>query len=247
MAAIFRVSEEKRMSTASERIQFRSFMALDLADPAIALPRMAAFGNWLASERQAGRITIDDDVLRLRTSGLKADREGRDGLLFAYGLGLWSGRKIFVAKSESADYDLIAGRRDGAADDLNAAWSWTKIQHKELPPSDRNPDIELSQLLAGVRDKYKQPTGTVLLIRLNREGSFDPHNVDLAGITFSETWFVWSSDGGGSKWAVWGTPMGAQPAIGFDYPTPDQAGPDGQREIEEWLAARIAEVEAAMS
>jgi hypothetical protein len=231
--------------TANELIQFRSFISLDLADPAIALPRMAAFWNWLATEQQAGRIKMDEDVRRMRTQGLKADREGRDGLLFVHGLGLWSGKKIVLSKSESADYDLIAGRRDGPDDDATAPWSWTKIQHKELPPTDLNPDIELSQLLDGIRARYKQPTDTVLLIRLNREGTFDPHAVDLTGINFLETWFVWCSDGG-SQWAIWGTPLGEQPAIGFNYPSPEPPGPDGKSVTDTWLAERIAEVEAAM-
>src|SRR5437870_13468265 len=94
--------------------------------------------NWLADERMAPMVR------RLRTPGLRKQRESRDAAIFTYLVGRALSVEMFFAREEAADYDFVVRWR------ANGQLHFCPVQLKELIPADLNPVATLDGLLRGL-------------------------------------------------------------------------------------------------
>src|SRR5258706_16193827 len=100
---------------------------LDYRDPSPFLRRMRVLEDRISRSRLPGAHE------GLRTNKLKRWRETRDVALFCVGISARIGQTVYLARSESQDYDFIARWVTGDTR------RFTPIQLKEVVPSDLNP------------------------------------------------------------------------------------------------------------
>ena len=153
---------------------------------------------------------IPPRVLRLRTSALKPDREGRDAALFAHGIAAAMGTKVYFARQEAADYDFVT--RWLVGDELR----YCAVQLKELPPEDLNPLLTLESLLSGL-GKYGT-TRTALAVLLNKAGVMDAASLPQQARRFSQVWLFWLASPDGNRWKIQGDILATPFTYDFHYP-----------------------------
>jgi len=158
---------------------------------------------------------IDPIVARLRTPGLKPDREGRDAALFTYAMCRASAKDIRFARAEDEDYDFVTCWQEAATS------HYTPVQLKELVPEDLNPRASLPALFEAVAAKYAAPTTTVLAVRLNRTAKLsDLLLVEMPPLGFAEVWYFCSVSADAQRWALFGDAKSQMKQLYFDYPQP---------------------------
>jgi hypothetical protein len=175
-------------------------------DPAVVLPKLRAVEHALAE------IEVDHDLARLRTNGLKSYREARDAALFTYGMSSLTGRTIYLAPVEKSDYDFVTlWQEEGTR-------YFQPVQLKELVPHDLNPSATLERLFMSIRRKYPKQSSTALVIKLGRAGQFPLQSMQLTGLPFMETWYLWAASPDQSRWEIYGLMDGAPVRHVFEYP-----------------------------
>jgi len=186
------------------REQLNHWGTLTYHDPARILRDLRALEHEVASIK-------DDKVRRLRTPTLKKYREGRDGALFTYGMGVAQERPMGYATEESGDYDfVVAWIQEGQQ-------HFCPVQLKELVPADLNPRATLEDLLANL-PTYSPGTDTVLAVKLNRRGKMDLKTIRMPAIPFRQLWFFWAAAADGNRWSIYGDALKEPGESRFDYP-----------------------------
>lgn len=145
---------------------------------------------------------------RLRTAGLKEQREARDAAIFAHGLATVLGTKVLFAPEEAADFDFVVSWIEEGYDRFCA------VQLKELVPDDLNPMQTLDELLTRLR-KYPK-TDTILAILLNK--SLPAREIVVSGVPFRELWLFWQSSPDASRWGLEGDLLSDSKRYEFRYP-----------------------------
>ena len=168
-------------------------------------------------EASLGEHSMPDKVRRLRTNGLKPEREMRDAALFCVGISERFGLQIRFAPVEDEDFDFVA------------TWLAEETQHfctvqlKEVAPEDLNPVSSIDDALKAL-SKYSNAHDLTVAIRLSRATQFDPTSICVPNnLAFGGLWVFGCVSEDQSKWAVWGDFMAAAvgPVAGtaFDYPS----------------------------
>jgi hypothetical protein len=163
-------------------------------------------------ERMLRDVVIDERVARLRTNGLRSERETRIACIFAVGLSVALGRQFWVAPGEDGDHDFLIV----APEIQEVSGAVVPVQLKELVPADLNSDQTLADLKARVA--HCPRSSTVLLIHLNRRGTISFDDLQTFASPFSENWFLWCSDREQTRWAIFGMRNGEPVHTEFEYP-----------------------------
>jgi|ERR1039458_2207279 hypothetical protein len=164
-------------------------------------------------------LDVADKVLRLRTNDLQNIREGRNAALFAHGMATATGRKVYFAAHEAADYDFVTSWI------INEERFFCAVQLKELVPTDLNPTASLEQLLVSLA-KY-QTTSTVLAILLNRPAQLTLEQLAKFNVPFGQAWLFWLESANGSRWMIEGDLLNNPASYPFRYPEPTLGVPVG--------------------
>jgi hypothetical protein len=185
-------------------IRVRALANRQFYDPEAVLRRLRAV------EVQVARSDTPDLIRRLRTNKLKTEREARDALLFAYGMGRAVAGKVWVAPGEVEDCDFVTKTQAHGTEFFSC------VQLKELAPEDRNSKQTLGDLVAGLANLPR--SDTVLAIRLNRRGQIPFAELATVRVPFAELWYFWSAGPDGNDWRLYGDAMGSPALYEFQYP-----------------------------
>lgn len=166
-------------------------------------------------ESSLGEYSMPDKVRRLRTNGLKPEREMRDAALFCVGISERFELQIRFAPVEDEDFDFVA------------TWSADQSQHfcpvqlKEVAPHDLNPTSAIEDVLKSL-SKYSAAHDLTVAVRLNRAVLFEPVSISVPeNLRLGGLWVFGCVSPDQLKWAVWGDFMAADIApfgTVFDYP-----------------------------
>lgn len=189
-------------------IEINEWGQLPYSDPELVLRDLRRLECAIVDEPR------DPKVRRLRTAGLKEQREARDAALFAFGMRHVVGTNVYVAPLGSdSEYDFIVKFVDGET------FKFVPVQLKELVPEDLNSAATLDGLLKKLTGPRYQPSSeTVLAIRLNRTFKFDPPECSKLYSPFSEIWLFGQVSFDGDRWAIWGDLKGDPQRFDFNYP-----------------------------
>lgn len=192
-------------------LRVREWSKLTFVDPVDILVEYRRLELQIAS-LPPERVKLSRRQRRLRTNDLKREREGRDAALFAHGMAALKGTKIFVALTESQDYDFVSMC---VVDEVQ---HFVPVQLKELAPEDLAKRRDLSGLLSGLH--LIAPTDTVLAVRLNRTVHVNFQDLKIPRLPYAELWFFWCGNPTQSKWSLYGDALGTPTLSTFEYPTP---------------------------
>jgi hypothetical protein len=106
----------------------------------------------------------NEKVRTLRTKMLQPHLQGRQGALFCYGMQSFVGSKVYFARHEGEDYDIVTMY------ERNREIHHTPVQLKELVPEALNPKATLQ---AEIEKLKKYPKGPVVAVHLNRRMRID--------------------------------------------------------------------------
>jgi len=188
------------------QVQINEFARLPFRDPTPVLRDLRKLEEGLET------VSIDPRLRRLRTGGLKPEREARDAALFSHGMAQVLGTKVFVAPVEADDYDFVTM---WVADDTQ---HFCPVQLKELVPDDLNSQATLRTLLEGL-SRYAPSLNTALAVRLNRAGHIEFADLELPRIPFSQLWFFGCASADSARWFLYGDALADPKLVRFDYPT----------------------------
>jgi len=193
-----------------DKIRQRQFSKYEYGDPYGLLRKLRELEG--SPELQV----MPENVRRLRTNGLKAEREMRDAALFCVGMSERLGLPIRFAPVEESDFDFVAACY---ADEI---WHFLPVQLKECVPEDRNANGSVDSILAATLRKYSDLSEITVALRFNRETRFEPEKLVLPdGIELGGLWVFGCVSADKSKWAIWGDFAARESApvgIVFDYP-----------------------------
>lgn len=161
--------------------------------------------------------SMPEKVRRMRTNGLKPDREMRDAALFCVGISERFGLQIGMAPVEDEDFDFVA---TWVADETQ---HFCTVQLKEVAPEDLNPSSSIENVSQAL-NKYSNPNDLTVAIRPNRATRFDPSSIHIPkSLALGGLWVFGCISEDQSKWAVWGDFVvagdGPVAATIFDYPS----------------------------
>lgn len=135
-----------------DSIRRRQLYRLEYGDP-------TGFLRELRKEERQLRpllAALPDRTRRLRTNGLKREREMRDAALFCHGMAERLGRKVLLSPAEIDDFDFVA---------LDCGSGEPRpVQLKELAPSDCNSTASLRDVMAGLA-RYADAADLTVAIR----------------------------------------------------------------------------------
>ncbi len=153
----------------------------------------------------------NDKIKHLRTQKLRPHHEGREAALFCHGLASLIGSKVYFARHEAMDYDIVTMFKSG--DELHFA----PVQLKELVPEDLNPtatfEVELKKL-----EKYTDSKGLIVAFHLNRKGQFDLSKLSIPKLGISQLWVFGAETADREKWFLIGDLLKEPQKISFSYP-----------------------------
>src|SRR5436190_1384209 len=124
------------------RIWLNTAKDLEFRDPKPFLKRLRKL------QRKVSRSNLPSAVKDLRTNDLKEWREAREAALFCVGIGQRMGHTVFLAKSESHDYDFVAC---WVRDDTR---HFAPVQLKEVVPTELNSAASIQKIIEALPPKY---------------------------------------------------------------------------------------------
>lgn len=170
---------------------------------------------------QLGAIASSDllraappEVAALQTRELRPLAERRHGALFFYLMGQAQRTPVYFSHLEGADHDFVGlYERDGIQ-------HYVPVQMKELPPVERNPTIQLQDIIDAARDRYADATDLTVAVAMNRVGEIRLSKLNLSGMAIKGLWLFGTSHPDQSRWMLIGNLMqGNAQAQEFHYPT----------------------------
>jgi hypothetical protein len=192
---------------ARDSLRLRQLATLKYYDPATVLRELRQI------EFDPKFAKLPDKVRQMRTQSQKVWREGRIGLLFAYGMGLRVlNCPVTLATGEAEDYDFVTRWMVGDTE------NYSPIQEKEWPPLHLNDQVELEEVLARL-GKSTAPTDTVALVHLNRRVELDLQRVRIPAMNFKELWFIGATTPDQNDWVLVGDVLHAPQRYDFKYPS----------------------------
>ena len=189
---------DRSWANAAKKLEFR--------DPRPYLKRLREI------EAKVATSNLPRAVRNLRTNSLKEWREAREAAIFCVGIADRVGQTVFLARSESHDYDFIA------------SWVADEVQHlapvqlKEVVPTDLNPASSVLSTVDSLQTKYVDSRDLTVAIHLNRGVEFDPSVIRVPALKIAALWVYGAISPDQSEWGLWGdfldTPLGTR----FAYP-----------------------------
>ena len=152
------------------------------------------------------------NVRSLRTNSLKECRELREAAIFCHGMGERLGRKVFLAQSESQDYDFVGYSVVG---DLG---HFTPVQLKEVVPADLNPAASVQKTIDALA-KYADSEDLTVAIHLSQRIHFDPSSLIIPNLRIGGLWVFGAISADQSEWALWGDLLSEVKGEAFEYPS----------------------------
>ena len=165
---------------------------LAFRDPAPFLARLRQLEPKVAISR------LSANASSLRTNSLKQWKQLREAAIFCVGMGARMGRKVYLAKSESLDYDFIAR---WVSDDTQ---HFAPIQLKEVVPHEINPLASAQATIDLLPSKYVDSKDLTIAVYLNRVTRFDPAALCVPQMEVAALWVFGGLSGGKSQWGLWG-------------------------------------------
>ena len=151
-------------------------------------------------------------VRRLRTNKLKRSREMRDAALFCYGMGQRMRTTVFLAESETQDYDFVASWI------VEGVQNIAPVQLKEAVPNDLNPSASVQMTIDSL-SKYADSGDLTVVIRLNQRRLFDPDKLIIPTLQIASLWTFGAVSADASEWILWGNFLEECQGTRFVYPT----------------------------
>ncbi len=162
-------------------------------------------------EPQFAASSLPQRVKHLRTNALKEWREAREAALFCYGMGQRIGQTVFLARSESQDYDFIAC---WVVDDTQ---HFAPVQLKEVVPTNLNPAASLEAILKAL-EKYVDSEDLTVAIHLNQNKRFELATVVVPPLRIAALWVFAAISENQSEWGLWGNFLEQPERTRFEYP-----------------------------
>jgi hypothetical protein len=120
------------------------------------------------------------------------------------------GCTVYLAKSESQDYDFVASWITGDTR------SFAPIQLKEVVPAERNPVASIQKTIDALQSKYVDSLGLTVAIYLNQQVHFDPSSLRIPKLKIAALWVFGGL--GDSTWGLWGDFLDQPIGTSFEYP-----------------------------
>ena len=108
------------------------------------------------------------------------------------------GQKVYLAKSESLDYDFIAS---WVSED---ARHFAPVQLKEVVPHEINPASSVQAAIDSLPGKYVDSKDLTVAVYLNRVTRFDPSALQVPPMNVAALWVFGGLSEGKSQWGLWG-------------------------------------------
>lgn len=156
-------------------------------------------------------VEIDEDVLALRTRGLRPYNERRQAALFLYGMSCLYRLPFEYAPIEDDDFDCVARWTEGDTT------HYVPVQLKELPPHDVNPAVSLQTEIEKLA-KYVASHDLCVAYYLNREMHLDLTQLNVPKLNIAELWLFGGVSLDNVRWMLWGNLLDSPRSIVFDYP-----------------------------
>lgn len=182
-----------------DKIELRRLSRLEYREPTEFLTELRKF------EIEVALSPTPDSVRQLRTNGLKSIRELRQAAIFCHMMARRVGAAVYLSPVEADDYDFVAVHHlDGTA-------HYSKVQLKELPPTDL-PGFRTLTSLISTLGMYGSAPNLCVAIHLNQRLTIDPLKLDLPeearGI--GSLWMFGAIEPDQSRWGLWGNLLESQ-------------------------------------
>ena len=184
----------------------RELQHLEFRDPGPFLVRLREIEPVIAIS------DLPTKVKNLRTNLLKRSRELREAALFCYGMAQKIGQPVYLAPSESQDYDFVAS---WVVDDTQHL---APVQLKEVVPHRLNPYASIQEIINGL-SMYVDSEDLTVAIHLNQGSHFEPRNLVIPPLKIAALWVFAAISRDQTAWGLWGNFLEAPEGIQFDYPT----------------------------
>lgn len=183
-----------------DRDRFDRWKKLKFHDPEKILKRFREvdpyFRNYVA----------DTTIRRLRTEPLNLYFQGMQGVLFCYGLQAVEGAKVYLARGEDEDYDIVtAYERDGKM-------HYTPVRLMELVPENVDPKATLE---SEIRRLEQYSEGPVVALHINRRMRVDFDQIKIPPLSVAGLWLYGATR---TEWFLYGDLMHQPGYYAFFYP-----------------------------
>ena len=189
-----------------DQSRVRAFARLKFRNPRPFLVRLREV------EVEVAKSNLSPKVRHLRTNPLKSWREMREAALFCYGMGQRIGQTVFLARSESQDYDFVASWV------VDGVQHFAPVQLKEVVPTGLNPTASLQKTIATC-SKYVDSKDLIVAIHLNQRCRFEPCNLLIPMLRIASLWIFGAISKDQSEWGLWGNFLEEAEDTRFAYPT----------------------------
>ena len=122
------------------------------------------------------------------------------------------GHTVFLAKSESHDYDFVAC---WVRDDTR---HFAPVQLKEVVPTELNSAASIQKIIEALPPKYVNSNDLTIAIHLNQELHFDPSQLRIPKMNLAALWIFGAVAPNDSEWALWGDFLAEPEGTRFAYP-----------------------------
>jgi hypothetical protein len=133
----------------------------------------------------------------LRGNALNRERQWLDAVVFTLGLRRVLGLDVRLAQYEAEDFDFLVS---WPADGEQYA---CPVQLKEVVPEHRNASADLNALIASLK-RYPPSIDTIVAIKLNRAGDFDPRTLQVPALPFAQVWLFGCQSQDKNRWFLYG-------------------------------------------
>jgi hypothetical protein len=176
---------------------------LKFQDPASFLARLRKL------EPKVATSGLSANARSLRTNSLKPWKQLREAAIFCVGMSARIGHKVYLAKSESHDYDFIAS---WVSDE---AQHFAPVQLKEVVLHEINPSSSVQAAIDALPGKYVDSKDLTVAVYLNRVTRFDPAVLHVPTMNVAALWVFGGLSEGKSQWGLWGDFLDAPKGTGF--------------------------------
>jgi hypothetical protein len=175
-----------------DRSWFNAAKHLEFRDPSPFLIRLREL------EPKVARSCLSPSVRSLRTNSLKEWRQMREAAIFCVGMSARIGRTVYLAKSESHDYDFIAS---WVADNTQYL---APVQLKEVVPREVSASSSIQATIDSLPRKYVDSKDLTVAIYLNRVTRFEPTTIRIPAMNVAALWVFGAISPDKSQWGLWG-------------------------------------------
>jgi hypothetical protein len=165
---------------------------LEFHDPSPFLERLSAL------EPKVARSRLSPSLRSLRTNSLREWKQIREAAIFCVGMSARIGQKVYLAKSESHDYDFVAfWVADGTP-------HFAPVQLKEVVPREVNPRSSVQATIDSLPRKYVDSKDLTVAIYLSQVTRFEPDAIHIPPMNLAALWVFGALSADKLQWGLWG-------------------------------------------